>query len=183
MLIDDLDSIPEMFKNGVRGIVLLYRSKDGEKGNAQRRAIKKISRNVDEWHNIVREFRELQLTSYHNHRIYASVNSRNMGKAIHEFKLRQVGVDYGNDYELHWFYTDIQNRFFSCLMNPNTRNSRYFLIDCDSEEEYEHALLKLPVELILFTYPTKNGWHIISKPFNPNEILLEPKKDEMMFVG
>lgn len=183
MLIDNLESIPEMFKDNYRGIMLLYRNKDGEIGNSQRKAIKKISRDVDEWHKIIREFRDMKLSSYSGYRIYASVNSRNISKAIHEFKLRQIGVDYGSKEELDWFYIDIQNRFFSCLMNPNCREQNNFLIDCDTQEEYKNAVLQLPYEYILMDYPTKNGRHLVTRPFNPNEIKLEPKKDDMMLIG
>ena len=184
MLIDDLDSIPEMFKDSFRGIMLLHRSKDGEVGNAQRKAIKKISHNIEEWHEIISEFRELQTSSYPRHRIYSSINSRDMSKGIHEFKRRQLECDYGNLYELHSYYTDIQNRFFSCLMNPNCRAQNSFLIDCDTPEEYDHAILQLSQQHILFDYATKNGRHIITRPFNPNDVgNLDIKKDEMLFIG
>lgn len=43
MIIDNLSDLPDMFKDGVRGIVLLHRNKDGQSGNAQRKALKKIS--------------------------------------------------------------------------------------------------------------------------------------------
>lgn len=183
MLIDNLEGIHQMFKDGVRGIMLLHRNKDGAVGNAQRKSIKKISRDPDEWQKIVCEFRDLQLSSYQNYRIYASVNSRDMSKAIHEFKLRQVAHDYGNLYELNWFYTDIQNRFFSCLMNPNCREQNIFLIDCDSEDEYQHAMRTIPEEFILFEYTTKKGHHILTRPFNPNEYKIDFKKDDMMLIG
>lgn len=185
MIIDDLTQIPREFKEGIRAILLLFRTKDGEEGNAQRKAIKKISRNADEWDKIVTEFADLKYGTeqYKNHRIYSSVNPRNMTKAMHEFKLRQVSVDYGTEDELHWFYVDLQNRFFSCLMKPNCRAESNFLIDCDIEEEYEIALSLLPKEFILFDYPTRSGRHIICKPFNPNVIRLEVKKDALMLIG
>lgn len=184
-LIDDLDSIPEMFTDGVRGIMLIRRNKDGEEGNAQRKAIKRISRNSSEYKAIIRELYEFQKTSHQRYRIYSSVNSRNMSKAIHEFKRRQLEVDYGNLYELESFYCDIKNRFFSCLMNPICRSTNNFLIDCDSKEEYEHAELQLRNSgLVLMEYKTKNGMHIITRPFNYNDYgNMEIKKDEMMFIG
>lgn len=183
MLIYDLDSIPNSFKEGYRGILLLHRSKDGLIGNSQRKAIKKISSNPNEWLETVKEFRELQEDVYPNHRIYASVNARNITKAIHEFKLRQVAVDYGNIDELNAFYSDIQNRFFSCFMNPGCKKENNFLIDCDSWEEFDFARNTIPEELIIFTYPTKRGNHIITKPFNPNEYNVEIKKDGLIFIG
>lgn len=184
-LINDLDSIPDFFTCGVRGILLLRRNKDGETGNAQRKAIKRISRCGESWKEAVIELQKMQKTSHEGYRIYSSVNERDMQKAIHQFKLRQLEVDFGNLYEYHTFYTDIENRFFSCLMNPNSRASNHFLIDCDSEEEYAHAELQLRNSgLVLMDYPTKNGRHILTRPFNPNDFgNMQIKKDDLMFIG
>lgn len=183
MIIDNLDDLPDMFKDGVRGILLLHRNKDGEAGNAQRMAVKQISRNVDEWKKAIEYFRNLQLTQYPTHRIYSSVNPRIMTKAIHEFKLRQIAADYGSTQELLGFYGDVQNRFFSCLMNPSCRASQHFLIDCDTPEEYETNKGKLPADLIVYDYATKNGRHIITKPFNPNDYDITVKKDDLLYIG
>lgn len=183
MIIDDLEDLPDSFKEGVRGVMLIHRNKDGHIGNAQRTCIKKISKNKEEWTEAVQYFERLQRLAFPLHRIYSCVNSRDMAKAIHEFKVRQLYHDYGNSEELERFYQDIQNRFFSCLMNPNCRKESNFLIDCDSEEEYECALKTLPKELIVYQYPTRNGHHIISKPFNPNEYQIEIKKDDLIYIG
>ncbi len=184
-LVTNLDSIPETFTDGIRGILLLRRNKDGEEGNAQRKAIKRISRSTEEWRALVCELRDIQQSTHQGYRIYSSVNSRDISKAIHEFKRRQLETDYGNVYEFHSFYCDIKNRFFSCLMNPNCRSTSHFLIDCDTPEEYEHAMLQLRGSgLIMFQYPTKNGMHIITQPFNPSDYgNMQIKKDELMFIG
>lgn len=108
-----------------------------------------------------------------------------MQKAIHEFKRRQLEADFGNLYERHSFYCDINNRLFSCLMNPNARAQNHFLIDCDTQQEYEHAELQLRGSgLVIMEYPTRNGMHIITRPFNPNDYgNMQIKKDELMFIG
>lgn len=184
-LIDDLDSIPEMFTGGIRGIVLLHRNKDGEDGNAQRKSIKRISTGKEEWKARVRELRDIQQRTHQLHRIYASVNSRDITKAIHEFKRRQLDIEYGNVWEHDSFYFDIENRFFSCLMNPNCRAQNNFLIDCDTQEEYEFAHLQLDNRIpILMEYKTKNGYHIITPAFNPNDCgTMQIKKDDLLFIG
>jgi hypothetical protein len=184
-LITNLDSIPEIFTDGIRGILLIRRNKDGEKENAQRKAIKRISRSTKEWRAFVCELRDIQQSTHQRYRTYSSVNSRDISRAIHEFKRRQLEMDYGNMYEFHSFYCDVKNRFFSCLMNPNCRETSYFLIDCDTPEEYEYAALQLRESgLILFQYPTKKGIHIITQPFNPNDYgNMQLKKDELMFIG
>lgn len=184
MLIDDLDAIPEMFTCGVRGLMLIRRNKDGEEGNTQRKSIKRISRSTKEWQAFVRQLHELQQTSHQGYRIYSSINERNISKAIHEFKRRQLEIDFGNVEEYDNFYVDIENRFFSCLMNPGARSTSYFLIDCDTDYDFQKAHERVPPELFLYTYPTKNGNHIITRPFNPNEYgILEVKKDDLMYIG
>jgi hypothetical protein len=184
-LIDNLDAIPETFTDGIRGILLLKRNKDGEIGNAQKKAIKIISLNTSEWKKIVSELHELQQTSHQDYRIYSSVNARDLQKAIHEFKRRQLENDFARREEFESFYVDVKNRFFSCLMNPNCRAENNFLIDCDTPEEYEYAQLQfMNSGLILLEYKTKNGRHIITKPFNPNDYgNMQIKKDDLMFIG
>lgn len=185
MLIDDIDSIPEIFTCGTRYLLLLHRNKDGEIGNAQRNAVKRITTCSNSWKEAALELRSLQINSYHNHRIYSAINERDMTKAIHEFKRRQLESDFGLQYEYHKFYYDIQNRFFSCLANPNCKSNNYFLIDCDTVGEYEFAQLQLRNSgLIAFAYPTKNGHHIITRPFNPNDYGdMDINKDALMYIG
>lgn len=183
MLSDNIDEIPEHFTGGMRGILLLHRNKDGALGNAQTKSIKRISKNPQEWKKIVYEFLHLKSTLYPHHRVYASLNPRNIDKAIREFKRRQLENDYASEEIKNWFYQDISNSFFSCLMNPNCRDGNYFLIDCDSEQEYQKARVLISSTLFVFEYKTKNGWHIITNPFNPNEIKLEIKKDDLIYIG
>lgn len=184
-LIDDLDSIPEMFTDGFRGIMLIRRNKDGGEGNAQRKSIKRISSDTTEWKAYIRELRDMQLSTHSGHRIYSSLNSRNINKVIYEFKRRQLDLEAGGLEEYWNFYIDIENRFFSSFMNPSAREQKNFLIDCDSDEEYKKAVMQLNgLGLILYEYPTKNGMHIITKPFN--QLDFEPmqvKKDDLMFIG
>lgn len=179
-----INKFPDEFKQGFRGILLIKRNKDGECGNAQRKAIKRICSNKEEWNNIIEWFDSLrQLDEFKSHRIYASLNARNMNKAIRLYKTRQLDNDYAAQNIHEWFYTDIQNTFFSCFMNPSCRETNNFLIDCDSEEEYRKAIERIPKDIILLDYATKNGRHIVTKPFNPDEIKVEVKKDELLFIG
>ena len=184
-LSDNLDSVPEELTAGYRGLLLIKRSKDGEKGNCQRKSIKRITENTEMWKSSVLELLELKKTVYPEHRIYSSANERNLTKAIQEFKRRQLHMDCGNVNDLKHFYCDIENRFFSCLMNPGSRSQNKFLIDCDTAEEYEIAKNQLDVSgLIILDYPTRNGRHIITKPFNPNEYLpMQIKKDDLIYIA
>lgn len=184
MLLDDLTRLPDSFKDGHRGLLLLLRTKDGGSGDVQRKAIKLISNGVSDWEDKVQQLAHLKRTSHPNHRIYSCVNSRNMNKAIHEFKHRQLDADLAS-HDVHLeFYADIKNRFFSAFMNPKCRETSYFLIDCDDDEEYRNANNKISHNLKVFDYETKNGRHIICKAFNPNDYCgIDVKKDDLIFIG
>lgn len=189
MLIDDLAQLPDTFKEGYRGVLLLLRSKDGQHGNADRKALKQITRNTDEWTHVVNEFKRMRkYPEYEHHRIYSSINARDIGRAIREFKVRQLSADYDDGELVFDFYTDIKNRFFSCLMNPISKMTSYFLIDCDSLDEYNHAMASLQdaalIDKIIFEYKTRNGFHIITQPFNPQNVKgVQIKKDELISIA
>jgi hypothetical protein len=188
MLIDDLSKIPDQFKIGYRGVLLLKRNKDGKERNADRKVIKKITCGVEEWESTIRELRNLQQTQLPNHRIYASINERNMNSSLREFRQRQLDNDYNTIDLMNEFYCDIQNRFFSCFMNPKNKRGGLFLIDCDSIEEYHYAKSLMQVKQIesdiIFEYRTRNGFHIITRPFNPDIIKgVEIKKDALLAIG
>jgi hypothetical protein len=183
MLIDDLNSIPGMFKAGFRVVMLLHRNKEGEFGNAQRKAFKRITQNEKEWDAAVDELARLQWL-YPTHRLYASVNSRDINKAIHEFKLRQIECDYSNQYDAFRFYTDVETRFVSCLMKVSNKIQSNFLIACDTNEQYNAVIEQIPEHLILFQYATRSGRHIITKQFNTNNYNnIEVLKDGLMLIG
>lgn len=184
--LNNAPNIPEDFKTGVRGILLLHRKKDGAVANAQTKSLKRISRGAEEWQEIVSYFQMLQSTPlYENFRIYASVNSRNMNKAIHEFSKRKIDADFSLAPLRNDFYTDIKNRFFSCLMEPNQRDTKYFLWDFDSPEEEKKGYPLITSENAFeFGYATKNGSHVISKPFDPRKAEgLTMHKDGLMFIS
>lgn len=186
MLIKNLDLLPDVFKEGYRGILLIHRNKDGCEGNAQRKAFKRISRNKQEWLQIINEYEEMRKSQYPNYRIYSHVNMRNMEKAIRLFKERQLEADYDKNENHHGFYTDITNRFFSCFSNPQASGESWFLLDCDSTVEYEECMSELSLhDIYKYDYRTRNGYHIITSPFNPNKLNLpvEIKRDALIAIA
>lgn len=178
-----MKNIPVRFQMGYRGIMLLHRNKDGAIGNAQRKSFNKIVNGVDEWMRTVEEFKELKATQYPDHRIYASVNARDPRKAIREFKRRQLDHDYEAPEKCFEFYMDVKNRMFSCFMNPCSRAESNFLVDCDSYDEYIEAKNTIDPRLVIFDYPTKNGWHIITHPFDHTKLKINVKKDDLLYIG
>jgi hypothetical protein len=181
-----MNNIPDTFKDGIRLIMLTLRSKEGGKSNKPDRvAHKKLSNGIEEFNKIVDEFIELSNNSKEPLRIYSSVNKRDINKGIRNFKRLQLEADYWDIESRNEFYLDIKNRWISSIMQPNCRENTNFLIDIDGDLKeclsVGEKLYELGVEVIL-DYPTKNGFHIITKPFNPS-LLTEVREDHIKKDG
>lgn len=151
------------------------RNKDGE-GSSGDRAAKKIITNCEQEFNIALGL--LIDTIEPGERIYSTVDARNFEKAIREFKRRQLERDYDNEVNRHGFYCDSFNQMVSCLQGPTARASSLFLWDCDSVDEYfnlsEELIKTVRLSVVAHSYLTKNGGHIITRPFEYPK-LLDPK--------
>ena len=194
---EDLQFIEKTFSDfmsGYRFIMLTQRSKEGGKVNKPDRVAKKrISSNKEEFLEIVKNFLEIKQQSDKPLRIYSSVNSRDIEKAIREFKHRQLDADYYDEESRHKFYLDIKNRWISCLMNPSSRSETKFLIDVEDiikeSENWDISIIRKHLEdikvKVLLQYPTKSGIHIITEPFNPNlwnDDFGDIKKDSLLLL-
>jgi len=197
---NEIDTIMEQFNDfvdGVRMIMITQRSKEGGKmNNPDKVSKRKISSNRIEFEAILKEFLEIKnLFPEKQLRIYGSVNERNFEKGIREFKRRQLEADYYDHESKCNFYLDIKNRFLGSIMKPGARVETKFLIDIDDIPSYwtnelyiksiEEHLKKIGAEIIK-KYQTKNGVHIITKPFNPslfNGKFGEIKKDALLLLS
>jgi len=184
--------IIEQFSDGIRMIMLCQRNKEGRDTNKTDRAsYRKISTNKDEFFKILEEFQIIKNESDVPMRIYSCVNKRDIRKAIMDFKREQLEADYYDEQSRNNFYFDVKNRWISSLMKQNARAETLFLIDIDNivgntrDISYVEKHLKdLNVEIIT-KYETKNGVHIITKPFNPNLFdsrFGEIKKDALLLL-
>ncbi len=168
-----IEEIQEQFKDlsdGIRVILLIHRTKEGGKNNKYKRHLKKvITTNSQEYFDTIRELKEIKDSDKRTLRIYATVNDCDINKAIRLFKQRQLDNDYASEKLNLQFYLDIKNQFISCLMDKSCRNSKNFLFDLDGCDDRSfkqiHQRISKLTEIIL-SYPTKNGYHIITKPFN-----------------
>lgn len=169
------------YTDGVRVLFLIHRNKEGgEVNNTKVRKV--ITRNSQEFRleliKLVDEKeRALMLKEPIPYRIYSSVNSRNIKKAIRKFKFEQLEADYYDEEQSQQFYYDVRNRFIGCLMQPGSASGSLFIFDCDSIPGWNathQQLSELGIEIV-DQYKTKNGWHVITQPFNPN--LFKPVED------
>lgn len=179
------------YTDGIRVLFLIHRNKEGgETNNTKVRKI--ITKNSKEFFNelcklVDEQTREKEIP----YRIYSSLNARNVEKAIHKFKQEQLDADYYDNESRHSFYYDLKNRFIGALMTPSCAVDKMFLFDCDNEEgrdvcgEALQELSRLNAEIVNI-YKTKNGFHIITKPFNPTSFSVngvELKKDALLLLS
>lgn len=181
-------NIPDFLKSGYRILILVKRNKDRSEGELRTTDRKNVRVIVCGAEQFDQELARLSALRLPNERIYSSVNERSMHKAIRMFKERQLQNDYESTENKEAFYSDIQNRFLSCLQNPSCKASSLFLIDVDhkimDKIEATKELLAKHTEII-FEKETINGFHFVTKPFNPNVVEfmdLSIKKDDMLFI-
>ena len=168
--IDEIKDLFKDFSNGIRVVFLIHRKKDGGTNRKTRQSIKKvITTNSEEFFKTIEELKEIKDNDDRNLRIYATINSRDIKKGIREFKQKILDNDYQCDKSMFDFYFDIKNRFIGSIMKPKCNIENNFLFDLDDCDHRSYIqmieILKKNTDVLL-TYETKNGYHIITKPFN-----------------
>lgn len=175
------------FGEGIRVLFLIHRSKDGST-HKDRHIRTIITQSFFEWRDAIGEL--LEIKSRHEYaselRIYSSVNARNLQKAVLTFKHEQIDAEHGP--HKRDFYLDIKSRFISCLMRPANRDESFFNFDVDDGLTLDEALLILDKceekPQIVKQYATKNGWHIITMPFNYTKLekQIPMQKDSLLLL-
>lgn len=181
---------PTSFKQGVRLVMRVWRNKEHEEGRRPGKTV--ITGTVDEWEAATTN---LLAESIRGERVYASAECRDVERAIRVFKERQLAADYDAPIPRHDFYHNCFQRWISCLGSPAASAEKLFLFDCDTLEDYERLkadMAAAPAEYVgadkvLHTYPTKNGTHVVTKPFNPGLLGIESRrllqKNPLLLVG
>lgn len=174
------------FTDGVRVLFLIHRHREGGTTN-NTKAEKMVTQNSEEFSKRLKQLLELKYNSPIPYRIYSSVNDRDTVKAIRKFRFEQLESESFGMEQYHDFYFDIKNRWIGCLMQPGQRMSKRFLIDVDDNAKLpllHRELSKIGVE-IFKEYPTKQGTHIITAPFNPGLVNIEDvsvQKDALLLL-
>lgn len=177
--IKEIEKIYGDFMDGWRAVLLLKRGKEGNGGGIIKQ---RIVTNREQFLKTVDKYSEM-LKDDPTCRVYSCVNRRDPEKAIREFKRRQLEADYYDVRSRLEFYQNIESRFFSCFMSPSSRMETEFLIDIDEDDNEKIIKKKLEVGILL-EYPTKNGKHLITPPFNPNDIPeARIKKDGLILLN
>ena len=168
-----LSDIPEILTTGYRTLFLLERHKDGGSNKEERRAFSFAV--VTDKDSLIVKLREyLWLRYLHRDkelRIYLSVNARNSHKATRNILDTLLDALYADEINRSLIERKVLKGSRSYIMNPNTRATSYFLFDVDNIEgrdvmgETLQEMCDLGV-VELYRKVTRNGWHIITQPFN-----------------
>lgn len=162
-IVDDF----EIFTSGIRVLQLIQRKSDrGGSNNTKLKSI--ITTNTNEFVNALASLIETKNRSTTPLRIYSAANDRIFHKAVRHFKYQQLDAEYGDADAITKFYYNVHNKFVSALMQPSNKATSYFLLDLDQNDNNDvlEKLSCLNIDIIKM-YKTKQGWHLITKPFNP----------------
>jgi len=171
--------------SGLRVIYLI----DRDLNNTQRKNEKIITTNVDEFKSALDK---LSANLSGDKRVYCSLNERDFNKARRLFDLKKLESDHASPEQSFNFYKNCFNHWVSCLSKPESRATKYWLIDFDSKEftdvtmiRYINYLFQSDIE-VFYKYETKNGFHLIVKPFKTSIFkadFVEIKKDALALLA
>lgn len=162
------------FHSGLRVLQLIDRNIKGTNGCSKRWHGLYISNNHFEFKSVLAnmvEAVETESTNATDLRIYCSVNPRDFTKASHEFRKRQLELEFQLLPQQMEFYSNLHAKWVSCLMSPSCMRDKNFLIDFDyNEKSKKDELIDWFVEhdvIVVEEYASKKGHHFITDPFNP----------------
>ena len=157
---------PAHYKSGARLLVLRSRHKDGA---TTLRTVTRASFSPDEFDRQLEALAELLRPG---ERIYANAGARDVPRAMRLFKERQLAADYDTDTAA--FYRNIEQRWFSCLMDTRCQAEKIWLFDCDTAEDtalVRDALSKLDcLPSAPYEYATKSGAHFVIPAFDKSQL-------------
>lgn len=120
-----------------------------------------------------------RIAEEHHARVYVSVNPRDLKKAKKDLLVRLIQTEE---------VANLHSQLFSSLMRCPVKEKKRFMIDIDTKEEETISLVydSIPEDHITHVLPTKNGLHLITKPFDIRLLyqsdLVEFKKDGMTTI-
>ncbi len=192
-----LDDLWEFGSDRAYILIALARSKDNEDIRAtDQPTIRKVVEDRDELERKIEELSHATKRFEHKYRLYGTVNARNTRDALFNFQHEMTNwlrkADMG-DVDVRKNFKRIDHEWKSKLHQESCRDDKYFLFDLDDADEID--LYNMTQELerqdhaqILAQQESPNGWHVITTPFNYNELDVstvdyELKKDAMVFLG
>lgn len=177
------------FSDGCRMLILLERKKDGGHNKEERRTLQtRFSFSEEEFKRAIKELLVMRII-YPESRLYSSVNARSIKKVIRRIEEELLDCHYSDEERRLFTYKKLIKSARHFVMQQSASETSLFVIDADDVEgkDIHGEVLKHCAELgveILKPYKTKNGWHVIVKPFNPSlwKHTSEIKKDALILL-
>lgn len=171
-----------VFSTGYRMVIMIHRQKDGGNNKEAHRVLGSwMYKDAIEFEKSIFKALWLNMANEQNVRIYASVNSRNIKKSIQYIEKSLLDMHYCNNKDqVTRLYEKVFQDPRTFLMQPSHKSENMFLLDIDNLENVDvlnEVLQKMNSNGIkeVFRTKTRNGWHIVTEPFNP--LLLGKYKD------
>lgn len=178
-----------VLSHGTRVLLLLKRAKEGGHNKEyKRRRAWEVVHDKEQLRRALVKLLILQKTLGTDERIYMSVSPRDIRKAEMDFKETMLRSDFGNDENKRFFYEHFEEKWVSSLMSSNPpKGEMLFILDIDTSDNGKALswCAENNVEIVK-SYRTKNGWHIIVKPFNQSlfpKKIGEVKKDGLLLLS
>ncbi len=172
------------FTHGTRVLLLIERSKDGGSNKEyQRRSMRLVTHTKESLTRALTQMLTIQHTLNTKHRIYMTASPRDTKRATFEFKKAMLESDYGGEEQSVYFWERRDDRWISALVKTKPpKNETVFIIDVNTQDTSDtlKKISEINIE-VLKSYPTKNGWHYIVKPFNTE--LWDVKETEIQKEG
>jgi hypothetical protein len=173
------------YTTGTRVLLLIKRGKDGGHQNSEfyRRALRLISNSTHEYEKCLRIMLMLQFTTHSDHRVYATVNPQSLKNGEKALKIKMLEMDFGAEEQKTNFYERLEDRWVSSLIGSKApKGEQKFIIDVDTKDDSLALNFCYENNIHIFRkYSTKNGWHIITEPFN--SALLKPEVADLQKEG
>lgn len=162
MIINNFDKLSFFIIEGaVYELLIFSRKKDG--GN--NKLIKAYFIDSKEYLNSKKE-EIIKLCKIFNARAYLNLNGKDLKNIAAEF-IYQTG------HCLKSSEKELKNVYHKAFLNCPIKYQKYWIIDVDKPDVDFLDIVKKIGSLILAKIPTKNGYHVITKPFNTDEFALD----------
>jgi len=199
-LLDTLDELWTFTDERCYMLIAIARSKENEEIQAtDQPTIRKLIEDRDELEDKLDQLQHACSRFPQRYRLYGTINGRNARDALHLLQKESLNWlrESEKSGETPTKLKRIDHEWKSMLHRPKCRDQKRFLWDLDTTSKSTCATLQKATEAHhIMTQETPNGYHIITEPFNFNEIEgfdpeanefhgreCERKNDDMIFLG
>ena len=183
---------------------VLARTKNNEEVTKKDRLLfREPVHNLSEMPHALAKMEALAIHSGLKTYLYISANSRSTIKTYKEFKISLAKIDgqaMDNDKQYLRPLGRLDKEWYSALMQPESRSSKYFVIDIDTKDDntlraVREALMNYKIKVRRKEYKveikvereTRNGYHFVTTGFDPSILEGIPNvgvsKDGLLYLG